>query len=781
MNFIARHTRTTPPTSLLAAARRRLIMRRLGCAVFVAVFCAGLSGRTVEAATTCVPRAIGVPGQAAPPNWWNMGASPNAPDRFSARLDDPRWRGAANYTRGTGTAEQVAFRVLHSTAGAATGLYLSWNVKVVPSLTPNTNNRLFVGFSPGGGLDDVIISIQLNNNAPGQATSQYSATFFTKPAASPADAYTGRDTPAWLGGRTRIWVQNNPTNSLAVQMMIPFSNAGLASGLNLSTTFRMWYELRVMPEMGAAYIVYKFPMAAANIDVNDEGDDLFPETSTWEEMRLTSGTADAPDPQCPTNGVSLKAGKIGTTNNPTSLMNLQSENTFVAKPFNNTGQAIPAGQLRATFYIANWGSQVGLDDSGDPAGLWVKLRDGEEVESAAVINNNNEGTISFPLIFNAAEKAPFENGLKTMHQCMLVQLTATTDLKFLNDSAVRNMDFVNASTFERDAEISVVGLPALAGSPQRDVYLYVETANMPAKVRRDDRDPRGGVVPTTGHGAAATTPGNRPGGDVSGELDPFMPTYRVHAYHDTGRRVTKNGTTFIILSPQNSFGYYVTHEGALEGWKHSLTGAKQLSPTFYHVAVPHNGAVKIRTIIEAVEPGRGNDGGGNNTGGGGGSIPADADEKRWGLSLHAGGSIPHSDFSNIFSTGPNFGVDLEYRLSNQLSLEALYTFHRFRGKDFGVISVDDINLHQFSGNVKAFGGSGSVRPFINGGGGVYHFDFGGGGGGGDTRGGVNIGGGLQFNLTPTFAVEGSYNFHNVFTSGPNVKFSTVQGGVRFRF
>jgi opacity protein-like surface antigen len=84
-------------------------------------------------------------------------------------------------------------------------------------------------------------------------------------------------------------------------------------------------------------------------------------------------------------------------------------------------------------------------------------------------------------------------------------------------------------------------------------------------------------------------------------------------------------------------------------------------------------------------------------------------------------------------------------------------------------------VHQFSGNVKVFGGSGSVRPFINGGGGAYHFD------GGDTRGGANLGGGLQFNLTPTFAIEGAYNFHTVFTPGSNVKFSTLQGGVRFRF
>jgi hypothetical protein len=156
-------------------------------------------------------------------------------------------------------------------------------------------------------------------------------------------------------------------------------------------------------------------------------------------------------------------------------------------------------------------------------------------------------------------------------------------------------------------------------------------------------------------------------------------------------------------------------------------------------------------------------------------IPADASDKRWGLSLHAGANFPHSDFGNFFKTGFSFNADLEYRVSNRVSLEALYGYHRFRFVFFS----GHLNLHLLSGNVKFYGGGTTVKPFINGGGGLYHFD--GGGGGGDTRGGANIGGGLQFNLTPTFALEGAYNFHSVFTPGSNVNFSTLQGGVRFRF
>jgi opacity protein-like surface antigen len=159
---------------------------------------------------------------------------------------------------------------------------------------------------------------------------------------------------------------------------------------------------------------------------------------------------------------------------------------------------------------------------------------------------------------------------------------------------------------------------------------------------------------------------------------------------------------------------------------------------------------------------------------GGGTIPADAADKRWGLSLHAGANFPHAEFNDFFDSGFSFNADLEYRLSNHFSFEALYGYHRFPTEFFS----DHADVHQLSGNVKVFGGSSTVRPFINGGGGIYHLSA---GGGGETKGGANLGGGLQFNITPTFAIEGAYNFHTVFTPGPNLKFSTLQGGVRFRF
>ncbi|HST50366.1 MAG TPA: porin family protein [Pyrinomonadaceae bacterium] len=150
--------------------------------------------------------------------------------------------------------------------------------------------------------------------------------------------------------------------------------------------------------------------------------------------------------------------------------------------------------------------------------------------------------------------------------------------------------------------------------------------------------------------------------------------------------------------------------------------------------------------------------------------------KRWGLSLHAGVSIPHGDFDTIFDPGPNFAVDLEYRITRLFSLEGIYGFHRFGGGTFGSVTASSLNVHQFSLDGKIYGSSAPVRPFFDFGGGAYEF-----GTSGVTRGGINIGGGVQYDVTPTFAVEGVYNFHNIFTNGSNTRFSALQGGVRFRF
>lgn len=140
--------------------------------------------------------------------------------------------------------------------------------------------------------------------------------------------------------------------------------------------------------------------------------------------------------------------------------------------------------------------------------------------------------------------------------------------------------------------------------------------------------------------------------------------------------------------------------------------------------------------------------------------------------FYAGVNIPHEEASDFLDPSLSLSGGVEYSVTEQFSLEGILGFHRFR---FGGIFDDHANLYQVSANAKYYFGNDPARLFVNAGGGVYNFD------GSSTRGGLNVGGGVQLDISPKFAVEGAYNLHNVFTSGSNFRFSTVQGGVRFRF
>src|SRR5262249_28364737 len=90
-----------------------------------------------------------------------------------------------------------------------------------------------------------------------------------------------------------------------------------------------------------------------------------------------------------------------------------------------------------------------------------------------------------------------------------------------------------------------------------------------------------------------------------------------------------------------------------------------------------------------------------------------ASNLRWGLSLHAGVSIPQGSFNSVFNPGPNVGVDIEYRVHPQFSIEGIYTYHRFNGEHFGIFTVPDLNVHQVSVNGKVYGSTSPWRPFFN--------------------------------------------------------------------
>jgi hypothetical protein len=111
-------------------------------------------------------------------------------------------------------------------------------------------------------------------------------------------------------------------------------------------------------------------------------------------------------------------------------------------------------------------------------------------------------------------------------------------------------------------------------------------------------------------------------------------------------------------------------------------------------------------------------------------------------------------------------------ITPQFSAEGIFGYHRFP-----TIFGGHTDLFQLSGNGKVYllGPPNKLRPFFNGGVGAYISNS------GTTRFGGNVGAGVLYEITPKFGLQGSYNFHVINTSGSAIKFSTVQGGVRFVF
>lgn len=440
-------------------------------------------------------------------------------------------------------------------------------------------------------------------------------------------------------------------------------------------------------------------------------------------------------------------------------------NTFIARPFNNMSNT---AQVSATFKIADWGIP-GVNE-------WTNIGEGV----TPVIGVSGNPTSELPINSGVLGKLTATWALTyrwsciysfNSHQCMQVNLDSSDpNTRFNNKSMQRNMDFVAASRFTRDARISGDQGDLPQGQTRQRFVIAVET------------DQQGRLYPQQSNAASVSDrpPTGSPrlhSKELASLAERYLPrkttnvaVWIARGFVRTSKFININGTDYEYVRRVGDFGYVAGHSGNISGWRFEFTGngLTRAADGLYTLDVAPGEHAVVNTVIEAVDAGSGST---TTTT----TDPTSWPDKRWGFSLHAGANFPHGSFDNLYDPGFSFNVDLEYRLTKYFSLEGLYGFHRFRGTRFGSVKVADLNLHQFSLDGKAYLTNTTVRPFVNFGGGAYKFDP------GSTHGGVNAGGGLQFNVTPTFAVEGAYNFHSVFTFGNATKFSTLQGGVRFRF
>lgn len=715
-------------------------------------------------AVTCVPIANGVFGNPTPPHWWD-----NVPPQsvYYQQIDDPRWVGAGTVTYGDGTSTQADFRALLGDGG--TNLYLSWRIFLAPAMSANQNS-LYLGLqqSAADGGGDMIINIGLPTLAPsGDTVPSYDVESLQ------ADGTLGSTipTPTWLSGTGRVWINNPTSNSFAVQVQVPVSAINVTGG-----AFQMWYEVLAGTPSAA---VYKFTWPRSGADIVTSGFPAkphFPLSSLpWESFHLSTGPGDA---TCAGTGVSLDIYQIGTHNTPSSEVEYGhgQVNTFFARPMNNSGMDINAGDLKATFRLANWGSVPGEESGVDPNVLWSTIPGGSLVPNSGKITN---GTLAdatneahFDWTLSNSDIVPYQNGTRSADNCLLVELTSTTGLTFTNNSIRRNMDFVSASTFTRKAEISIKGLKPFAPGG-RDVYLYVETLNMPAKVQGGGdggpNNPPGEVgnqnrLPALQRGSL--TPQQLQELAASGELtdksmDAVLPTYRVHVFSDSGNTINVGGTPHPLLVPQSGFGFRVIHAGDLIGWTHKIFGdgftLQEIAPNFYRIKkVPNDGSVNVVTTITAVEPG-------GQGGTASGTYP-------FRVFLDAGPNFPTGDFDKAVDGRFSVNAGLERFLAANTSIEAVAGYHAFKAP-----FVSNPRIWQLSVDVKQYFGPGPLHFFLDGGGGAYRFDP-----GNTTKLGWTVGAGLLYDISPDWGVEGVYNFHSISISPTDARFSTVQVGIRHR-
>jgi hypothetical protein len=585
--------------------------------------------------TFCFPVAQGVPGQPGGPNWYDNGAAPPRP--FNDSTEDPRWRGAFSHSFGDGSGRHIDFRGLNVMEGDSRHVLLSWRILVGPSDPGGDGLFLGLGASAAGPsmIVRILIATSASTTAGTAAAGAYTAEAMVRPAGAGGSWGALGAAPSWVTTRARAWINYpsvaTPLLDWGVQLAIPLGvelSPDPAQSIVLSdgSNFRMWYAAYLQTPVagpgGAPVVEYSWP-GTPGIAVD------YPAPTAFVDVRAAVSTADA---ACTAEGVSIAVMDVGTRNadgtarpsasriqvdmvgNPPSVA-APHNNMFFARPtFPAAASNARKEAIRARFRLANWGTHVGdltLDS-------WSDVPGGEDVQFNLA---QNECRFIWPLAASDPLLARFRSGAIMAHQCMLVELSSVfpSGETFTSSSVYRNMDFVDASRFTREAEVSVRGLAPLNPQP-REVYLYVETRNMPLVVPRDDDKDR----PQLSFAMDADQPehpdapqlvktvaalrGLAKDGRLT-RLDPdylrlYLPTFRVHAYHDTGRTTPLlGGGSRKILRPQSSFGYFVNHEGELYGWRHSLEGAQQISANFYRLGVPNNGTARITTTIVADESG----------------------------------------------------------------------------------------------------------------------------------------------------------------------------------
>jgi MYXO-CTERM domain-containing protein len=604
----------------------------LGLAV-TALWPLAASSPAVAAEATCIPKAIGVPGNAKPPIWWDPAELYSTTEPTDK---DPRWKGALRIAHGSGLSERVSLRALYhpSLPDGKQHLYLSW--KVENDVFTNQVQKVLVGLAPdcsGGGCDPnerYVIAVDINHKAPGAGARTVAGdpSWFARylyrfdgATTNGQDRYLQVANPAWFN-RFRMWFSSDPTEKTwTINMLIPVGSSR-GDGLPLTEDFFLTYSVAIGNALGVGYETWPrnqtcgglctLSTAMTHTPSGIAPQARAPQMPNWHRFRF--GTAG----DC-TEGISLDVTDIGilpSGGDPKTAVlgheiRRDAENIFVARPENNTGGTAGDKTIQAIFRMANWGSTPTggtVIDEGDWLDLYDDRSPKPEVLNDGDILDGDKGvmqtewhpeTAREKCLYGAPDAVNCAGiDQKGPHQCVMVELKSHGgNYLFTNDSVHRNMNFVDveagAMSLALEAFITPRGARRIPDRRERYVYVQADLRRLPAQVDPKEYDRMIKELD------ARLKRWQEERGSYA-DLARFLPTAAIHVYHETGefdRPIEKE-----VLEDQASFGLFVDppRKEIPIGWGLAIDGAVEVAPGLYKMRISDTGTAIVRVRLKAL-------------------------------------------------------------------------------------------------------------------------------------------------------------------------------------
>lgn len=605
--------------------------------------------------------------------------------------------------------------------------------------------------------------------------------------------------PPWIRNDNnnirRVKIETETESKWLLEMKIPMvTSAGdsIQDGIffgdrvtdpSLSGTLKMYINvLRTTNAIDPMVVETPWPNTTRITDTDVPPDPVFghyslgqvpiPPVASWADVSL--GNRD----QC--TGVSLNLQYVGTRNDPDSKMRLHKPggssltpdmcnpipplqdgdvsvtNIFKARP-KRTDVTVAASDITITYKIANWGIP-GLEECdigiSDPA-CWNLV-----ATSAGSITAGLE--MAEEHTFDAPWQPTYEvscNYVESPFNCMAVTMSSTNpDVKFINDSVRKNMQFVTTSRFEQSATISARGYGEPTNNSSKHRFLVAAKSQLEVYKNQDGKyftrqEISRNEYLKKNYNDKNVSFGLSPGFQlpVSAQQGSYVEamTWIAMAYLTKSTKIKIGETVYTFADEVGGFGYVASHDGMAADWSQEFTGEGLQAtndPNAFMLDIEPGGEAVVNTVIEA-------------------------NDYRFAINGKVGATSPHSTFSNDYDSDISFQLGLEYLFNNTYSIEGILGKHDFSG----IAPVKDETITHFSVNGRYYLLSGGTRVFFNAGFGIYDIDTTG------SAGGINVGAGADFRLARRLSLEAAYNYHDVNNTNPDPKFSTLQLGLRYLF